>query len=114
MSLIFEAQHFRPEIEISFHRPLIRYLTSKRPSEIEAFLNEQGTEFMDLRDFFDITFVDHYTEEAFKKWEDWLQPKITDDLMFGSNQQTQNNRNSDNNSQGPGQPSQGLYDESRV
>ena len=107
----------KENLPISKHlKVLIRYLTltSERPTEIKAFLDKQGTQFKDLRDFFDITFVDRYTEEAFKKWKDWLQPEITDDQMIGSNRQTQNNRNSDNNSQGPVQSSQGLYDVSSV
>ena len=32
--------------------------------------------FNDLRDFFDITFVDQYSPKAFDDWKDWLQPEI--------------------------------------
>jgi len=43
--------------------------------------------FKDLRDFYDITFVDEYSPEALVKWHDWLQPEIefepTKDVLQG-------------------------------
>ena len=96
----------KENLPISKHlKVLIRYLTEKiTKDDIKAFLG--GTQFKDLRDFFDITFVDHYTEEAFGKWKDWLQPEISDQ-MFETNQQAQINRNTDNNPQGSGPSNQG-------